>query len=175
MFKTIAIVIAVLIAAVLIYATTRPDSFRVQRSARIKAAPDKIFALITDFHRWGAWSPYEKIDPGMKRTFSGAPAGKGAVYEWDGSGRIGQGRMEIADATSPSKIVIQMDFLRPFKANSMAEFAMEPQGDATNVTWTMDGPQPYMTKVMSIFCSMDTMVGKDFEAGLADLKVAAEK
>ncbi|MBI3897012.1 MAG: SRPBCC family protein [Gammaproteobacteria bacterium] len=175
MFKTIAIVIVVLIAAVLIYAATKPDSFSVQRSARIKAAPDKIFAFITDFHRWGAWSPYEKIDPGMKRTFSGAPAGKGAVYEWDGNGRIGQGRMEITAATPPSKIAIQLDFFRPFKANSMTEFAIEPQGDTTNVTWTMSGPQPFMAKVMSIFCSMDKMVGKDFDAGLADLKVVAEK
>ena len=175
MLKTIGIAVIAVLAALLIFAATRPDSFRIQRTASIKAPPEKIFALVNDLHAWRAWSPYEKKDPGMRRTFGSTTSGKGAVYEWDGNQDVGKGRMEIAQSSPPSKIVIKLDFIKPFEANNTAEFTLEPRGDATDVTWALFGPSPYISKLMSIFFSMDRMVGKDFEAGLADLKTVAEK
>jgi uncharacterized protein YndB with AHSA1/START domain len=174
MLKIILIVVVVLIAALLAYAATRPNNFRVQRRASIKASPEKIFPLIADFHNWTSWSPWEKKDPALKRTFSGAPSGKGAVYAWEGNRDVGSGRMEITEAASPSKVTIQLDFIKPFEGHNIAEFTLEPVGDATNVTWSMHGPSPYIAKVMSIFVNMDRMIGKDFETGLANLKAVAE-
>ncbi len=175
MIKIIAIAIVVLIAAFLIYAATKPDTFRVQRAASIKAPPEKIFALINDFHSWGSWSPYEKKDPAMKRTHSGAANGKGAVYAWDGNKEIGKGSMEITESSPPSRVAIKLDFVKPFEAHNIVELTLEPKGDSTNVTWAMHGPNTYFAKVMSIFFSMDRMVGKDFETGLANLKTVSEK
>ena len=171
----LAAVIVVVVAGILIYAATKPDSFSVQRSANIKAPPDKIFALIADLRGWSAWSPYEKKDPDMKRTFSGTASGKGAVYEWTGNKDVGQGRMEIIDATAPSKITIKLDFLKPFEAHNTAEFTMVPTGDNTTVTWAMYGPSPYVAKIMGTLFDLDKMIGNDFEAGLASLKSVAEK
>ena len=174
MLKIIAIVIVVAIVAVLGLAATRPDTFRVQREIDIKAPPEKVFALIDDFHRWTAWSPWEKLDPAMRRTYGGPANGKGANYAWEGSGKVGAGRMEIVDSTSPSRIQIQLDFLKPFEAHNTAEFTLQPEGDHTHVTWAMYGPSPFISKVMGLFFSMDVMIGKDFEAGLANLKSAAQ-
>ena len=175
MIKIIAIVFVVLIAGLLIYAATKPDTFRVQRSTSIKAPPEKIFPLINDFHSFGAWSPYEKKDPSMKRTLNGAASGKGAVYEWEGDHNVGKGRMEITDTSPPSKVTINLDFVKPFETHNIVEFTLEPKGDSTDVTWAMHGPSPYIAKVMHIFFNMDNMVGKDFETGLANLKTIAEK
>jgi uncharacterized protein YndB with AHSA1/START domain len=182
MFEIIAIIAAVLaiaIAIVLILAATKPDTFRVQRATTVKAPPEKIFPLINDFHQWGTWSPYENKDPAMKRSYSGAASGKGAVYAWDGNKNVGSGRMEILDTSAPSKIVIKLDFFTPFEGHNTAEFTMLPQGDATNVTtnvtWLMHGPSPFMGKIMHVFINMDRMVGKDFEIGLANLKKITEK
>lgn len=178
MFEVIAIVagvIVVAIAIVLILAATKPDTFAVRRAAIIKAPPETIFPLINDFHQWGSWSPYEHKDPAMKRTFSGAARGKGAVYAWEGNKNVGSGRMEILDAPAPSKIVIKLDFLTPFEAHNTAEFTMLPQDDATHLTWLMHGPAPLMSRVMQVFINMDNMVGKDFETGLANVKRLAEK
>jgi hypothetical protein len=174
MLKIVLIVVAVVIAAVLAYAATRPDTFRVQRALAIQAPPGKIMPLLDDFHNWGSWSPWEKLDPAMKRTFSGAPSGKGAVYAWDGNSKAGAGRMEILDA-SPSQVRIQLDFSRPFEGHNITEFNLAPTGGATNVTWAMQGPSPFMMKVMHVFMNMDRMIGKDFEAGLANLKGVAER
>ena len=175
MLKKIALVIVVLIAAVLLYATTRPDSFSVQRSATIKAPPEKVFAQINDFHAWQAWSPWEKLDPAMKRTHSGAAAGKGAVYAWLGNSDVGEGRMEITESVPSSKVGIKLDFITPFESSNTTLFTLQPQGDSTQVTWLMQGPAPYITKLMTVFVSMDSMIGKDFEAGLANMKAVAEK
>jgi uncharacterized protein YndB with AHSA1/START domain len=174
MFKIVAIAVVVVVAAVVGFAMTKPDSFSVQRTTSIKAPPEKIFTLINDFHSWGPWSPWEKLDPTMKRTHSGAPSGKGAVYEWDGNRQVGKGRMEITDA-SPSKITIKLDFLKPIEGHNIAEFTLEPQGDTTNVTWAMRGPAPFISKVIQVFISMDSMIGKEFDTGLANLKSIAEK
>ncbi|WP_211444638.1 SRPBCC family protein [Collimonas humicola] len=175
MLKTIAIVIVVAIALILGYATFRPDDFRVQRSVTIKAPPEKIFALIDDFHAWSSWSPFEKLDPGMKRTFSGPASGKGAAYAWDSTGKAGAGSMEIKESTPPGKILIKLDFTKPLEGHNTAEFSIDTQGDSSKVTWAMYGPSPYVAKVMGIFFSMDSMIGKDFESGLANLKSVAEK
>src|SRR6266705_5511157 len=166
----IAVVLAVAIAILLILAATKPDTFTVRRATTVKAPPEKIFPLINDFHQWGTWSPYETKDPAMKRSYGGAASGKGAVYAWEGNNNVGCGRMEILDASAPSKIVIKLDFFTPFEAHNTAEFTMLPQGDATNVTWLMHGPLPFMGKIMHVFINMDRMVGKDFEIGLANLK-----
>jgi len=170
----IAVILLVAAAAVLVLAGMKPDTFRVERAARIEAPPQRIFGLINDFRNWASWSPWEKMDPALKRTYSGPPSGKGAVYEWDGNKKVGQGRMEIVDA-APSRIAIKLDFLRPFEAHNNVVFTLTPQGDATLVTWAMQGPLPYLGKVMHVFMNMDRMVGKDFEAGLANLKAAAER
>jgi hypothetical protein len=175
MLKIIALIFVVLIVALLIYAATKPDVFRVQRSVSIKAPADAIFSLINDFQKWNAWSPYEKLDPAMKRTYSGASNGKGAVYEWNGNSKAGEGRMEIMDTSPPSRVSLSLDFTRPFEAHNFVDFTLEPAGDTTNVTWAMHGPSPYMAKLMHVFLDMDSMVGKDFENGLANLKTITEK
>jgi len=174
MIKTIDIVCGVLIATILVFAATRPDTFRVQRATTINAPPEKIFGLINDLHKWAAWSPYERKDPAMTRTHSGAMSGKGAAYEWEGDKNVGKGRMEITDTSPPSKVTIKLDFVKPFEAHNIVEFTLEPKGDSTNITWAMHGPSPYVSKVMGLFFDMDSMVGKDFEAGLANLKTVAE-
>jgi hypothetical protein len=168
------IMLLVALAALLLYVATKPDTFHIQRSANIKAPPEKIFPLINDFHRWVSWSPYEKKDPTMKRTYSGAADGKDSVYEWDGDQNVGQGRMEIIESTPPSKIAIKLDFMKPFEAHNIAEFTLQRGVEITNVTWAMQGPLPYAAKIIHLFLDMDRMVGKDFEAGLANLKALAE-
>jgi uncharacterized protein YndB with AHSA1/START domain len=174
MLYTVLIVIGILLAAILAFAATRPGTFRVERSRSIQAPPERIFDLINDFHRWGLWSPWEKLDPMMKRTFAGAERGKGAVYAWAGNSKAGQGRMEITGSVPSSKIIIKLDFLKPFEAQNTAEFTLDRHGSATNVIWATFGPQVYMAKVMSVFVSMDSLIGKDFEAGLANMKALAE-
>jgi uncharacterized protein YndB with AHSA1/START domain len=171
----IAAILAVIVVGIVIYAAMKPDSFTVKRTASIKAPPDRIFALINDLHGWVAWSPYEKKDPDMKRTFGGAALGKGSIYQWDGNKNVGTGSMEIIESTPPSKILIKLDFLKPFEGHNTAEFTMNPQGDNTTVTWAMYGPSSFIFKVMGMFMNMDKMIGDDFAAGLANLKAVAEK
>jgi uncharacterized protein YndB with AHSA1/START domain len=175
MLKIIGIVVVIPIAALLVYAATKPDTFRVERTATIKATPGKIFPYLSDFRKGEAWSPHEKKDPAMKRTYSGATSDKGAVYEFDGDKGVGSGRLEIIDSLPPSKVVISLDMRKPFEGRNIIEYTLEPKGDSTNFTWAMHGPVPYLGKVMCIFVSMDKMIGKDFEAGLANLKAIAEK
>ena len=171
----IAVVLAIAIAAVLILAATKPNKLRVQRAASINAPAERVFPLINDFHQWKSWSPYENKDPAMKRTYGGAESGKGATYAWDGDKNVGSGRMEILDASAPQKIVIKLDFFTPFEGHNTAEFTMLPQGDVTNLTWTMVGPAVFMSKLMQVFINLDHMIGRDFEAGLANLKKLTEK
>lgn len=175
MLKTILLTILAIVAAALIYAATKPDNFRIERSATIKAPPERIYPLIADFHQWEAWSPWEKIDPALKRTYSGAPGGVGAIYEWNGNKDVGQGRMEIVDTSPPSKVVLKLDFMKPFEAHNNVSFTLTRQQDeSTQVTQAMYGPSPYISKVMSLFFSMDKMVGEKYEEGLANLKAQAE-
>ena len=170
----IVLFLIVVVAAVLIYAATRPGNFHVERAIAIKAPPEKIFPLIDDLHKWASWSPYEKLAPNMTRTISGADSGKGAAYEWSGNNKAGAGRMEITDAMPPTNVGIKLDFTKPFETQNNVVFTLRPDGDTTNVTWAMDGPMPCIAKVMGIFVNMNTMIGKDFETGLASLKAQAE-
>jgi Polyketide cyclase / dehydrase and lipid transport len=170
----VVIALAIAVAIVLFLAAAKPDTFSVRRATTVKATPEKIFPLINDFHQWGIWSPYEGRDPAMKRSYNGSPNGVGAIYGWDGNKNIGSGRMEILEASAPAKIVIKLDFFKPFEAHNTAEFTMLPQGDATNVTWVMHGPASLMSKLMQVFMNLDRMVGKDFETGLANLKRLTE-
>jgi hypothetical protein len=177
MKKALKVVLAVLVVgllAVLGLAATKPDTFSVQRSASIKAPPERISGVLSDFRAWGAWSPWEKVDPKMKRTYSGEPKGKGAKYAWAGNSEVGEGSMTITEA-QPSRVALDLDFVKPFEGHNKVVFALAPKGEATEVTWTMNGPSPYITKVIQVFCDMDGMIGKQFEAGLADLKALAEK
>jgi uncharacterized protein YndB with AHSA1/START domain len=172
---TIAAVLVIAIAVVLVLAATKPNTFSVTRATTVRVPPEKIFPLINDFHQWATWSPYENKDPAMKRSFSGAERGRGAVYAWDGNNNVGSGRMEILEASAPSKIVIKLDFFKPFEGHNTAEFTMLPQGDGTDVTWLMRGPASFMSRLMQVFMNLDRMIGKDFEAGLANLKRLTEK
>lgn len=177
MLATVLIVVAVAVAAILVYAATKPDMFVVRRSVLIHAAPHEIFPLIDDLRAQSAWSPFEK-DPDMKRTHSGAPRGNGAVYEWDGNRQVGAGRIAITDSVPPSKIVLLLDMYRPFKAQNTVEFTLDRAGDnpdaATNVTWSMRGRQPYMAKLFSLAMNCDKMVGGQFDEGLGKLKSLVE-
>lgn len=175
MFKIIVVVIVVLIAGVLAFASMKPDRFRTERSIRIKAPPEKIFPMIDDLHAWTTWSPYEKKDPALKRTFSGAASGRGAKYAWEGNKEVGQGSMEITGSTPSSLVAMDLHFLKPFEANNKVEFTLVPDGDSTRVTWAIFGPMPFVSKIMCVFFNMDKMIGTDFEVGLASLKAMMEK
>jgi len=178
MLKILAIVgafVVVAVGAILIYASTKPDSFRVERSTAMNAPPEKIFPYLEGLKRWAEWSPYEGRDPAMKRAYSGAESGKGAVYEWDGNKNVGAGRMEILDSKPAQKVVIKLDFLKPFEGHNTAELTVEPKGSQTIVTWAMYGPSTFMTKLIGTFMDMDDMIGRDFAAGLAKLKTIVEK
>ena len=178
MLPTLAVIggaIVLLVLVLVVLAARKPDAFRVQRATTIQALPEKVFPLVNDFRAWESWSPWDKIDPNLKRTYTGPASGTGTVYEWLGNKRVGQGRMEIKEAVAPHRITIQLDFLKPFAAHHVAEFTMTPEAGGTTVTWTMDGRQPFLLKVITLFMSMDKMVGKDFERGLANLKALAER
>lgn len=173
--KVGATIILLLIIAVLVIAATRSNTLRVERSTEIKAPPEKIFALINNLQSWTSWSPYEKLDPAMKRSHSGSISGKGAIYEWDGNANIGKGRMEIIESTEPSKVGIKLDFLEPFEAHNTAEFTLKRGTDSTKVTWLMSGPASYFSRILGVFINMDAMIGKNFEEGLENLKSITEK
>jgi uncharacterized protein YndB with AHSA1/START domain len=169
----IAAIVGLAIVIILVLAASKPNTFRLERSAVIKAPPEKVFPFITDFRRWTAWSPWEKLDPHLRRDYGGAESGKGATYGWEGK-KAGSGRMEIIEATPSSRVLIKLDFLKPFEAHNTAEFTFTPQADGTRVNWAMYGPNSFMAKVMHTVMNMDKMVGKDFEKGLAALRANAE-
>jgi uncharacterized protein YndB with AHSA1/START domain len=171
----VALAILVLIAAVLAIAAFRPNTFSIRRSRSIEAPPEKIFALINDFHNWNQWAPQDREDSTMKRTFSGPESGLGAISEWKSSGSAGAGRMMITGSTMPHKITVTVDFVKPFEAHNVNEFTLEPSGTSTTVTWSMHGTNLFIMKLMSVVVSTDRMVGKHFETGLDNLKVAAAK
>jgi len=174
-FGYLLLVAAVVVAAVLIYATTKPDRFQIARSVAIKAPPEKIFPLIDNPRAFNSWNPFLRKDPATKVTYRGPASGKGAGHEWDGNRNVGRGSVEITDSQPPSRILMKLDMISPMEAHNRVEFSLQPQGDSTQVTWAMSGPSPYISKVMTTVLSMDRMVGGEFEKGLADLKALAEK
>jgi uncharacterized protein YndB with AHSA1/START domain len=175
MLKITIVIVALLVIGVLLTAATRPDTFRVERTAVVQAPPEKVFPLINDFDRWAGWSPWEKKDPAMKRTYGPAKSGKGARYAWEGNSDVGQGSMEIVESVAPSRVALKLDFVKPFEAHNDVQFALKPDAGGTRVSWSMEGHVPYFAKIIHLFMDMDAMVGKDFEAGLANLRAAAEK
>lgn len=174
LFPIVAAAVAVPVLGILGFAATRPNTLQYRRSARLKAAPEAIWPFLVDFRKWASWSPWEKMDPDLKRTYEGAESGVGAVYGWEGNKKVGAGRMEIQEAVPHSKVVLQLDFFRPFKIRNTTEFILRQEGDSTEVTWEMRGPNPFISKVMCLFINFDKLVGKDFEAGLANLRSQAE-
>jgi hypothetical protein len=175
MIPIIGLIIALAIIGVLVAAAMKPDEFRMQRSTRVNAPADQIFPHINDLRRWVAWSPFEKLDPAMKKSYSGAPSGPGAVYEWEGNSKAGKGRMEITRVTEPSEVVIKLDFIKPFEGHNVTTFTMMPTATGTDVTWAMAGPTPFTAKIFHVFVNMDRMLGKDFDEGLANLKRISER
>lgn len=165
---------AELIAAFLAMFGWMSNTYTVQRSVTVNAPPGRVYPHIIDFHQWANWSPWDEMDPNMDKTFSGPDAGKGARYAWSGNRKVGKGNMEITDAAEASSVQIALEFLKPFKASNTTVFSLEPADDGTNVTWAMTGQKTFMTRVMGIFRSMDSMVGPDFEKGLIRLKAVAE-
>ena len=170
----IGLVLVGLVLVVLALAATKPDVFRVERSVTINAPAEQIYPLIEDFQEWPKWSPFENLDPQMQKTFSGAERGLGAVYAWDGNSQAGKGRIEIIEASAPSKLGMTLAFERPFECSNQVLFTLEPAGDGTKVTWAMHGPNLFMGKVMQVLFNTDAMVGSQFESGLAKLKAEAE-
>jgi hypothetical protein len=174
MLKKIGLIVLATLAIILGLAAMQPSGFSVKREIAIKAGPEKIMPYLADFHQWQAWSPWEKLDPNMKRTHGGAASGKGATYAWEGNGDVGAGRMEITDM-SERRLDIKLDFLAPMASTNKTEFVLTPNGDGTTVTWTMSGPMSFLSKIMGVFMDMDAMIGPDFEKGLKTLKAVAEK
>ena len=171
----ITIIVMLFIVAVLVLAATKPKTFHLRRSITIKAAPAKVFALINDLHKWNDWSAEDNNDPSIERTYDGPAAGAGAASEWRGSGKIGAGRMLITESVPDRRISVTVDFVRPFAARNVNVFTLEPVGDSTIVTWDFTGTYVYVLKVMSIFVSMDRIMGNHFETGLENLKSIAER
>lgn len=175
MLKILGIAVLLVVVGVLVYAATLPDQFRLERTALVQAPPEKVFGQVSDFRKWTAWSPWEGIDPALKRTYSGAESGKGAAYAWEGNSKVGSGRMEIVEALPGNKLSIKLDFLEPFEAHNTAEFEFTPSASGTQVRWAMFGPSPYVSKLMGLVFNMEKMVGGQFEQGLANLKAVSER
>lgn len=174
MFWLIVQLILAALALLLVYAWFKPKTFRVERSTVINAPAHEIYKHLGDFHNWQAWSPWEGLDPDLKRTYTGPSEGVGAVYSWEGNNKVGAGRMELTKADPKSGISLNLDFFRPFKASNITDISLAPEGGGTRVNWAMHGPHPFMMRLMSTVFSMDKMVGKDFEKGLAQLKTVSE-
>jgi hypothetical protein len=174
MLKKILIGVIALIVLLVIVIATRPADFKIERSATVAAPPAVVFAQVNDFHAWPAWSPWEKLDPGMKRTHSGAPSGVGALYAWEGNDDVGEGRMTIEKSVEPSIVGIKLEFIKPFAATNATTFTFTPDGPGTKVTWAMEGKNNFAAKAASLFMDMDQLVGGDFERGLAAMKAVSE-
>jgi Polyketide cyclase / dehydrase and lipid transport len=170
----IGVAVLVLIVAVIAYIATRPTDSRIQRSAEINAPAEVVFSIINDLRRWGEWSPYDKRDPNMKKTFEGPSAGPGAVYTWNGNSQVGEGRLTIVESKPGELVSMRLEFSRPFKCDNQVNFRIVPSDGGTRVSWIMDGKNNFMGKFMSLIMDMDKMVGTDFEHGLANLSTVAQ-
>ena len=168
------LVLVAVVAALAVVVARRPADFRVERTAVIAAPAAAVFAQVNDFHRWPAWNPWGKLDPAMKHSFEGAPAGAGAVYTWSGNRQVGEGRMTIVDSRPDKLIRIRLQFLKPFPGDSVAEFTFTPRNESTLVTWRMTGTNNFLAKAMHLVINMDRMIGGQFDRGLADMKAVVE-
>lgn len=175
MLKWIALVLLATLFGLVGFVATRPSSYRVERGVRVDAPPAVVFEQVNDFQRWGAWSPWDKLDPNQRRTFSGAKEGQGATYEWAGNDQVGEGRMVIRESTPPERIVIDLHFLKPFESRTTTRFAFTPLGGGTEVRWSLEGTNDFLGKAFALLTDMDAMIGKDFEKGLLTLKSLTEE
>ncbi len=166
--------VGVLVAAFMVVVAMQPSEFRVARSAIVFAPASDVFAQVNDFHKWQEWSPWAKLDPNAKSSFEGPAAGEGAIFEWSGNDKIGEGRMTLIESKPGELIRIKLDFVKPMEGTSIAQFAFKPQGDRTAVTWSMTGQNNFIAKAFCLFVNMDKMVGGDFEKGLENLRAVAE-
>ena len=173
MIIDILIAIAAIILVLVVVVAMQPSDFRITRSATIPAPASVLFEQVNDLHKWGAWSPWERLDPQARKTFEGPPAGVGASNSWVGE-KSGEGRMTITESHPNELVRFKLDFLKPFKANNMAEFTFKPAGDQTVVTWTMTGKNNFMSKAFGLIMNCDKMVGGEFEKGLANLQTVVE-
>jgi hypothetical protein len=169
----VTLILAALVVALVAFVLTRSNTFRVTRRTKVKASCETVRALVDDFRSWAQWSPWEKLDPDMEKTFEGPHEGVGAIYRWSGKGKVGKGCMRIVEAT-PTVTIIRVEFLKPFPVEYMSEFLFEPDDGGCEVTWVVYGENTVVSKLTSLFTSMDKMVGPDFETGLANLKRLAE-
>ncbi len=168
------LLLAVLLVVLIVTVILQPADFRIVRSTAIAAPPATVFAQVNDFHRWEAWSPWAKVDPTMKTTYEGAPAGTGAIYTWAGNGKVGAGRMTLVESGPPELIRIKLEFLKPFAATNSTEFTFKAEGSRTVIEWSMRGRRNFLMKAMCLVLNMDKMVGGDFAKGLANLKTLSE-
>jgi Polyketide cyclase / dehydrase and lipid transport len=174
MLKIILIALAVIVVVFVVIVALQPSEFRVARSTTISAPPQAVFAQVNDFHKWEAWNPWGKIDPAMKQTYEGAPAGVGAIYAWTGNNEVGEGRMTITESRPSDLVRVKLEFFKPFAATNTAEFTFKPEGNQTAVTWSMFGQNNFMAKAIHLFMNMDKMIGGQFEKGLASMKSVVE-
>jgi uncharacterized protein YndB with AHSA1/START domain len=174
MLKKILMALGAIIVVLVGIVALQPSEFRVARTATISAPAPAVFAQVNDFHKWEAWSPWAKRDPAAKATFEGPPAGTGAVFRWAGNEEVGEGSMTITESRPSDLIRINLEFLKPFAATSIAEFTFKPEGDQTAVTWSMVGHNNFIAKAVCLFMDMEETVGGDFEQGLAQMKSAVE-
>ncbi|MEN8161867.1 MAG: SRPBCC family protein, partial [Myxococcota bacterium] len=167
--KKALVLIAVLVAAGVVFVQSRPSEFLITRSRTLAASPELVYAHLVDLHEWVKWSPWEEIDPDMLREYSGAAQGPGASYRWSGNDEVGEGRMTITAAEAPSHVTLRLEFVRPFPATNTTDFYVDDTGLATDVTWAMSGKNDFMAKLFGLFLDLDQRVGADFEKGLAQL------
>ena len=168
------LVLVLIVVGLVVVIARRPSEFRIERTTVVAAAPAAVFAQVNDFHKWDAWNPWAKLDPAMKQSYEGAPAGVGAVYIWAGNSQVGEGRMTLTESRPSDLIRIKMEFLKPFANTSTAEFTFRPEGDQTVVTWSMEGRNNFMAKAIHLVVNMDKMIGGQFEKGLAQMKAVTE-
>ena len=174
MLKISLIALAVVIVAFVIVAAMQPADFRVSRSTTVAAPAATVFVQVDELRKWEAWNPWGKLDPAMKLTYDGPPAGVGASYIWDGNSEVGKGRMTITESRAPEVVRMKLEFMAPFAATNTGEFTFRPEGVTTVVTWSMSGRKNFIAKAMHLFFDIDKMVGGQFAKGLADLKAVAE-
>jgi len=176
MLKWTLAAVAAIVVVFLVVVAMQPDDFKIERSATMRAPAPAAFAQVNDFQNWRAWSPWEKVDPALKRTYDGPKAGTGAVYAWQGNKDVGEGRMTITDSRPGELVRIKLEFFKPFPATNTAEFRFNPSGpDSTAVTWSMTGQNNFLSKAICLFVSMDKMVGGMFEQGLTQMKTVVER
>ena len=174
MLRKVIISLAALIVILAGIIATRASTFRVERTTRIDAPPDVVFALVNDFHAWDRWSPWAHLDPSMKVTYGGPPSGTGATYAWTGNDKVGEGNLRIVESKPAQAVVLRLEFIKPMASTNRTEFSFKPDGTGTKVDWVMTGPLDFMGKGMDLFVGMDRMIGPDFEKGLAAMRREAE-